>query len=266
MLYQKLLAGTVPYHLDVSDCSEIELNYCINGTYKIFIGQNEYVLNEGDLAIVGPMTPHQLKPIPHQTGKRLTIEAGPTLLGEHFRLFVSINPKNALISLKQKSELKSLLDETVTLLTEKPPLYNLSAKGNIYKISAAILNFLSINSDKPEVATKSLIDVEKIGRAINLIYNQYDAPLSLDYVSDYCGYSKSNFCKTFKEVTGKSFHSMHNHHRIDIACSLLLETAASIEDIALTVGFADSKSFCRTFKNVMGTNAGEYRKNAKKSK
>lgn len=272
MLYQKLLAGTDPYFTCLSpSCAfelhchpEVELCYCFKGTDTIVAGQKECILTEGDLVIVNPMVAHEVKNSPLPGSLRLTIEIGPAFLGEQFTPFVSANRETGILSLKQNShlpyygELSALLDETATLLEAKAPFFNLLLKGNIYKISAILLKmFAENNLSSP--AQRSTIDVEKIGLAVDMIYNCYNKPLSLDEVSAHCGYSKSNFCKLFKEITGESFHVLLNRHRVDVACLRLRNTEASVEEIALSVGFTDSKSFCRVFKKVTGKNTGEFR-------
>lgn len=272
MIYQKLLSGTEPYFVQVQQNEsfemhrhpEVELSYCAKGKYDIIINGTEYVLNEGDIAIVTPMTPHEVGKKFSNNNLRLTVEIGPALLGEQFYPFVSINPANGIFLLKEKQNspiyglLCSLLNETVKTLSEKPPFYNLITKGNIYKISAALLTLLAETFEESKTALKSLVDIEKIGNAINVIYNRYDETLNLDMVSSLCGYSKSNFCKMFKMITGESFHSMLNRHRIEVACLKLREYNSSIEELALSVGFADSKSFCRVFKKIMGKSTSEY--------
>ena len=85
----------------------------------------------------------------------------------------------------------------------------------------------------------------------------------VESVSAVCGYSKSNFCKIFKKITGDTFHNTLNRRRVEVACVLLRQTDDPIEKIAQEAGFADIKSFCRVFKNHTGSNAREYRKDFK---
>ena len=276
MLYQKLLVGADSYYFSIGKSQafelhchpEIELSYCYRGSYNIIADDREYTLSEGDLFLVNPLVPHELGSRVTEDCLRLTIEVGPAFLGEQFELFVSAVPTNSLISLRQKTEnplyrqLRELLDEMALLSMEKAPFYTLLVKGNLYKISAYLLKTLSGTSPS-ETVFKSLADIEKIGRVINMIYNRYSEALDLDMACALCGYSKSNFCKTFKAITGKSFHTLLNRHRIDIACLRLKESPASIEEIAQRSGFADTKNFCRAFKKTMGQTAGEYRKAAR---
>jgi AraC-like DNA-binding protein len=103
--------------------------------------------------------------------------------------------------------------------------------------------------------------VKKIDIALEAIYNRYNEPLDVESISALCGYSKSNFCKIFKNVTGDTFHNALNLRRVEIACLLLRDSNDTVEDIARDTGFLDSKSFCRVFKNVTNQTAGQYRKN-----
>ena len=129
-------------------------------------------------------------------------------------------------------------------------------KGNLYKISAYLLKeFNGENS-----LSKDLSTVANIESAMELIENNYSDNITVEDAANLTGYSKSNFCKTFKKITGETFHSVLNKHRIKIAGYLLRETADMIYDIAIKVGFPDSKSFCRVFKNITGQTPGQYRK------
>ena len=173
---------------------------------------------------------------------------------------------------RRKEKLETLTSQKQDIIKAKDTLeetknnINITQKGNIYKISAELLTLLADNSEESKTVLKSLMDIEKIGNAINVIYSRYDEPLNLDMVSALCGYSKSSFCKMFKAITGESFHSMLNRHRIEVACLKLKEHNTSIEKLALSVGFADSKSFCRVFKKITGKNTGEYVKVLKDEK
>ena len=102
---------------------------------------------------------------------------------------------------------------------------------------------------------------EKIGLALDMIYNRYFDDLTVDEVSAVCGYSKSSFCRVFKAVTGDTFHNTLNRHRVEIAGDMLRATRLPVEKIAEQIGYPDAKSFCRVFKRITGVSAGSYRKN-----
>ena len=67
------------------------------------------------------------------------------------------------------------------------------------------------------------------------------------------------FCRLFKNATGQSVMTYINSLRIEKASVLLENSAASITDVALQVGFDDLNYFSRTFKRFMKVTPMQYR-------
>ncbi len=270
MLYQQLHLGDPPYligyrrHLPCAlHChQEIELFYCTRGEYVIYIDRKEYRMHQGDLAIIGPMIPHELpENDPASDPQCLVIGAGPVMLGKFFQIFAGNTFTDPVFSLKQDShwELSALLEETFFYHRNPTPFSSLIVRGNIYKIFANILKEFTVHKDNTHLSKKTLSTL-LIETVLERIYHDYSQPLTVEDMAALCGYSKSNFCKIFKQVTGKTFHTVLNEHRIHVAGTLLRETQLPVESIAAQVGFSDSKSFCRSFKATLGISPGSYRK------
>ncbi len=265
MLYQKLLLGKEPYFLAVGSAEafevhphpEFELSFCIRGEFTVVVEHTHYRLCAGDLAVIPPMAAHSFPDEYTSDCEKLTAELGPRLLEDQFQSFCAVCTEPTVLHAEEA--LSALLLETAEHHRNRSEISPLIIKGNLYKISALLLECL--RPTEGSIRQTALRDVEKIEHALNLIYHRYDHPLSVEDVSEHCGYSKSNFCKIFKEVTGSTFHGMLNRHRVEIACLHLRESRVSVEQIAQNVGFADAKSFCRVFKQTMGQSPGQYRKN-----
>ena len=269
MIYQKLLAGEKPYFIcdtgmnkgfEKHRHSEIELSYCISGSYPIIINNEMHILKQGDLAIVGSMVAHELPKCNNKERRALTIEVGPVLLSKYFDMLACATSESPILKSDEKNkELYDLLEEIINLKKEAVDFSDLVIKGNLYKICAYILRqFESINSSKHKAyEIRSIANIEK---ALEYIYEKYNSPLPVEQVAEFCGYSKSNFCKIFKRITGDTFHNVLNNYRIKMACVLLDKTNYSVEVIACEVGFADAKTLCRVFKSVKKMTTGEYRK------
>lgn len=266
MLYQPLLIGERPYHAAIGSVPgfrehrhpEIELSYCLKGEYNICINKEMYKMKEGNLAIISSMYSHEFPKNDNKDCLGLTIMVGPAFLSHYFEGFSKSALTKPVISLNEKNyhKLRELLEETVEIHKDKSDFSEMLLKGNLYKISAYLLKeFNGENS-----LSKDLSSVSNIESAMELIENHYSDPITIEDAANLTGYSKSNFCKTFKKITGETFHSVLNKHRVKIAGYLLKETADMIDDIAVKVGFPDSKSFCRVFKNVIGITPGQYRK------
>lgn len=266
MLYQKLLMGKNPYVVALGPANpfqhhchpEIELSYCLEGQYAVLVNGRKLELSEGDLLVINPMVPHEF-PKNSGEGQRLTVELGPGLLGELFDHFSRLRPEPGILRLKEEASYRPLvavLEETAGYRREPSEFSGLLLRGNLYRISGMLLELLA--REKPAGSIRS--DAVKIEKALDIIYNHYNEPLELETVAQKCGYSKSGFCRVFKAVTGDTFHSILNRHRIEIACLRLKIAGEPVERIAAEVGFADAKSFCRVFKAQMGISPGAYRK------
>jgi len=272
MLYQNLVVGDTPYHLYYSTalCStgfpnhrhpEAEFIYCFEGSFEILIERVPYTVTAGSLVLISPMNSHELLKS-DASYSRMVIEVGPSLLKQHFDIFSKTHFTSPVVTpdsnIVQQAELKQLIEETARLKQENSEYSKLIITGNIYKICGIIMSqFTKIS----EEFTKKMYAVANIERALELVYNHYNEPITVDMAANLTGYGKSNFCKLFKRIVGTTFHNFLNCQRIEKACIYLEETTMPIAEIASTVGFSETKSFCRVFKNITGITPMERRKN-----
>ena len=267
MLYQKMLTGDRPYHakkmkmggFEAHKHPEVELSYCVSGEYSILIDGKRYVLHKGDLAVIGVMTAHEIPFDNVEPHEALVIEVGPMFLSGYFGIF-SERPLSEPI-IRAEKELQCLLDETAEISASEEDFSELTVRGNLYKICARLLSLISKSDACPRTAC-AIRSVASVEKALEMIRSRYAEPLSVTEVAAVCGYTKSNFCKIFKNATGETFHYSLNKRRINVACELLTETAQSVEAVALQVGFPDGKSLCRAFRAYVGVTPLGYRRGA----
>ncbi len=276
MLYQKMLLDQQPYHVCITKRMksfekhrhpEIELNYCIEGEFAVIINNEERVLRQGDLVIIDSMEAHEYPEKNRTDCRMLVIEVGPILLSRYFDLLVNIATTNPVLKVDEKNnkELYAIFLEVIELQESMADFAGLTIKGNLYKICAYLLRKLgTITSTEQSPEQKHL--VTSIEKALELIEHNYRESLSVEEVAKICGYTKSNFCKIFKRITGDTFHSLLNRYRVKMACILLDKTNYSVETIAAEVGFADAKVLCRVFKAEKGITTGKYRKEKQKKR
>ncbi|WP_339293952.1 AraC family transcriptional regulator [Paenibacillus sp. FSL W7-1279] len=95
-----------------------------------------------------------------------------------------------------------------------------------------------------------------------LIEQDYANPdLSLEMLGDRFQLNPKYISKLFKGHTGQRFVDFLIQVRMREAVKLLLETDASVQEIAERVGYTHAISLTRVFKRIMGTAPGEYRSN-----
>ena len=206
----------------------IELAYCLKGNYQINIDNKIYQMEEGSFAIIGSMISHEIICDDSLKSKVLVIELGPIMMENYFSMLSKTNFPNPIINLSESSkhkELYSLLWETIGLLESFTTFAELSIKGNLYKIFSCLLRDFAQENDSTDFS-KKLRFVSLTETAMEYIRMHYNENIKIETVANICGYSKSNFCKTFKQLLNQTFHSTLNDYRINIACVFLTETNA----------------------------------------
>ena len=103
--------------------------------------------------------------------------------------------------------------------------------------------------------------VKKIKNYVENYYSDYS--LNVTAVADAVNLSPNYMSKLFKNNTNEGLLSYINTVRINHAKELLRTTNINIDEIALMVGFSNSRSFRRNFQNLTGITATDYRNGAR---
>ena len=88
------------------------------------------------------------------------------------------------------------------------------------------------------------------------------SPLTLEDLATHVGLSRYHFCTAFKLATGITPSEWLTIKRINRAATALIQSDASVADIALSVGYGTPSAFTACFRRVMGTTPTAYRRQA----
>jgi AraC-like DNA-binding protein len=72
--------------------------------------------------------------------------------------------------------------------------------------------------------------------------------------------SPAHFSRKFKLAVGESPHAYVVKRRLESACHLMITSAASLSEIALSVGFSDQAHLCRLFRQAVGQSPASWRR------
>lgn len=98
-----------------------------------------------------------------------------------------------------------------------------------------------------------------IQRAVQLIHERYDDPLSLDDMARSAVMSKFHFLRMFRDATGVTPARFLSAVRLAHAKRLLRATDLNISDISVRVGYNSTGSFTRRFTESVGCSPAQYR-------
>jgi AraC-like DNA-binding protein len=101
--------------------------------------------------------------------------------------------------------------------------------------------------------------VLRLQKLFDHISARYSEKTTLAQAAAMANLSKPQFTRVFKRVAGMTFVDYLNHTRIAQAARLLIESHASIADVANLVGFTDQSYLTRQFRKSFGQSPRDYR-------
>ncbi len=223
-----------------------EFEYVSEGDGEYILNGQAYKLQKGDLVFVTPMDLHSYNK-GNEKFRTITVKFVPERLSTMLREITKFEPfimtcdeklKIAFITIKEERNCEKFSDFAIKNALERILILILRAKGSV------------LMPDKE-------LD---LGQIIGYINKNFRNTLTLEEVSEKCGYSNAHFCRQFKKTTGKTFVEYLNDIRVIHAKNLLVTTNMSITDISYDCGFGSVRNLNREFLKRCGCPPNEYRK------
>lgn len=128
-----------------------------------------------------------------------------------------------------------------------------------YELVDALRRFLPLTPCE-HMDKSSNYDV--VREVINVIAEKYSDPkLNLTHVAEAVPISPAQLSRILNQEVGVSFRELLRHTRIEEAKRMLISHRFSVKEVAARVGFSGSHYFSRSFKELTGLSASEYRSN-----
>jgi AraC-like DNA-binding protein len=240
--------NTYPLHLH----KHVEITMVLRGRINITINQQEYVLSEGDIAVIFPNQPHSYKTI--QSNQILLVFIDAAFSGDYTGDLTGYLPKDPVLP---KPSLPSHIPDVLNTLYQ---LYMDQADTRLLKayISVILGHLLPITSLGKMEHSRDLDVIQRILAYVDLHFLE---SISLDTVAKELGISKFLISRIFSEQLHSSFRDYINGRRSALAHLLLLSTTRPVTEIAFDSGFNSLRSFYRAFKKEYGVSPNEFRRN-----
>lgn len=255
--------------------SFFEIIYVVKGTCTNAAGNQILELQEDDFLILAPNTDHAISVFNDET------------VVLNIMLKVSVFEKLFFRLFRQKDIMSRFF--TKVLYEYRVNTFLLFHTGSDSHLKEAVFNLYTENknpilhSEEIKVAYMSLIFTLLCNKYANsaIIYNDmvHDSNQNLAAILGYTqenyqtvtikelsskfNYSERHILRIFKNYTGNSFQKMLQKIRMQHASIMLAQSTASIESIALAVGYPSVQNFRVIFKREFGMSPNEYRKTTK---
>lgn len=254
---------------------EYELIYISQGQGLRYVGNNVSEFHDGDLVLIGPMTPHyrqnkHLGPVLSKA-RQILIQFHPDFLGKEFE------------ERNEAKDINHLLRKSVHGIyffgadAKKAGDYMeimLKARNNFdgLIIFLTIINILSETKSFELLSHGSIVeyvkkdDDNRIDQVYDFITRNYKEEISLSDLSQKFGMKESAMSHFIKKRTGKNFSDILIDLRLDQACKLLVETELPVSRICFDCGFNNLSNFNRIFKKEKMITPFNFRSTIKQEK
>jgi AraC family L-rhamnose operon transcriptional activator RhaR len=259
----------------------IEFAYIDSGKGHHIVGGEKDIIKKGDFFIFNANVPHEytadegmpiiiynciFQPFSIDNSFKECKDFVDVAYHYLFHSFYSENdPKNYIKLTGTKSrKIKALLEDMYFEYQDKENGYMQILKSDLIKL--LILSFRLYKDDSKQVQNMPILKKLVVESTVKYIKNEYTNALTCEKLAGRSYLSPSYFNKIFKEETGKTALQMLQNIRVDEACNLLLNTSLPASQIAINVGYSDTKFFYKLFKQIIGKTPGDYRLCTKKIK
>lgn len=93
------------------------------------------------------------------------------------------------------------------------------------------------------------------------IENRYHEHLTVDSPAAYCNINRSYLCRLFKGAYGIGPKEYLLNFRMNIAVSLLKNSATAIKVVGISVGYENQLHFSKAFRKLYGVSPAKWRQN-----
>lgn len=147
--------------------------------------------------------------------------------------------------------LKQQFDVIVEEMREKKPYYKSSVKAHAIELLVILCrNYANKNTSIPENRGNQKLSMVK--KSVEYIRLNYKNTLTIDDICSHIGFSKYYFCRSFKEITGKTVVDYMNFLKCNYAEKLLASGVYNVSESAQECGFCNLSYFTKTYKKQMG--------------
>jgi AraC-like DNA-binding protein len=247
---------------------EVEIIYIVEGTVKAGVNNCIYILNSGDVLLIGGGDIHYFLPV--NGSNRVVIQFNMSIFqnltsaDEEKRAIRPVFDNTNRISSRwppdAKYDIKRQVKGLIGEYTKMQDGYKLALKARLYDLVVVLLRKVPIDKNFNGQETRQKENLRRLENTFTYVEENYQSEIKLEDAAFAAGFSLYHFARFFKQNTGMTFVQYLNNFKVTKAEWLLMNEQAAITDIAFKAGFNSVKTFNRIFKQIKGHTPTEYKK------
>lgn len=244
-----------------------ELVLILAGRGRIVFGRRQVPFHEHQLLFLRPFVPHEIYSDP---------SVGSDHVAVHFDFVPGVPPFSSapyrrrpyevqfthgatiqpMVTLSAGHVVERCLLEVVEAHGRSAPWSGLESATALQRALVTLMKLAGVQAadDAPDRRNR-----QKLQRAITLMQQRLDRPLTASDLASAAGLSLSHFNRLFAQWTGQSPMDYLRHLRVEKARALLADVDLTIKQVAGRAGFADQYHFSKVFHQIDGLPPSAFR-------
>lgn len=232
----------------------IEFSYVLKGDIHLVTDNKDTVIHENEFIFVNSGSMHSLY------GDNLDCEVLIVIISHDFLNRMCPEIDDISFSYEKINEHKELFvkiyQDIYETVREKDEYSKIKLHSLISYVLYNLLRYCKDDNGKGFSAVRK----QKHWKLLDYIEEHYNEDLGLKTISSISGVSPEYFSRSFKKISGVSYHEYLTKLRLQKSLNDLLDKNKRIGDIALNNGFSSVKSFISSFEKYYNMTPMEYRK------
>lgn len=226
-----------------------EIIYVDYGKIHLYINEQQFLLQTGDLFIIPSNTKHRFEGEQGRPFDFLNIVFRGQVADELRLKVIQLIPEERRIMhiLKEESEIRGHASKNMRLLKLNEILILLTRR-QIFPIT------------KMEGDNRIHYQNTIVNKTLSLLYENLSKPLNVAELAHHAMVSDSHLRRVILKATGMSLRQHLRKMRLDYAKRLLHGSANNIDEIAYKTGYRSAPHFCTIFKREVKMTPSEYAK------
>ncbi|MDF2790051.1 MAG: hypothetical protein K0S80_3149 [Neobacillus sp.] len=238
----------------------IEFLFVLKGRIHVFVGRDEYFLQEDDLLLINSNEVHGVES--SEDNKLIVLQIPVSYIKKWYK-----NIENETfhcqsfqyVEQDRFSEIRSLMARLMLTSRNKVEGYEVKIHSLLLDIVYNLICKFRVTSNF-EFYRNSKKDIERLTRITSYIQQNFMHPLTLNEIAENEQLTVPYLSKYFQQHMGQSFVKYLNGIRLEHAVRTMLESDWPIIQIAMESGFSNLNTFHKLFKETFHSTPYQYRK------
>ena len=267
------------YHYDMKDCvlgtinwhwhEEIQLALVTRGTVCFYADGTRCEVRRGDGFFINSGRLHMAREEGDPESSYLCLDFHPRLLSSYEgsvfeQKYVKPYLEGGSLSHLKLENRNPAHRQILDLIRDIGVIYDVRAFGYELAVQSKIqqlwLDVISLQRKERESGRAPAQGHETAQEIIRFLRTHYQEPVSLADVGRAVGFSESECCRQFRQMTGDTILNYLRSYRLTRSIELLEDTRLSVSEIAYESGFSGASYYIECFKKELNQTPRQYRK------